>query len=84
MIVCKNQIRSEFWCDNKVVQMYNMIGYDEHGNAKKLSYIRTGMAGAASGCVTRFICQPLDVIKIVFQVSVQFFCSIVLFQFPNH
>lgn len=51
--------------------MYNMIGYDEHGNAKKLSYIRTGMAGAASGCVTRFICQPLDVIKIVFQLQIE-------------
>jgi len=27
------------------------------------------IAGAASGCITRFLCQPLDVIKIRFQVN---------------
>lgn len=27
------------------------------------------IAGAASGFITRFLCQPLDVIKIRFQVS---------------
>lgn len=27
------------------------------------------IAGAVSGFVTRFLCQPLDVIKIRFQVS---------------
>lgn len=27
------------------------------------------IAGAASGFITRFLCQPLDVVKIRFQVS---------------
>ncbi|XP_058809047.1 mitochondrial thiamine pyrophosphate carrier [Phymastichus coffea] len=29
------------------------------------------IAGAASGCLTRFICQPLDVVKIRFQLQVE-------------
>lgn len=29
------------------------------------------IAGAASGFITRFLCQPLDVVKIRFQVSLK-------------
>lgn len=34
-----------------------------------VSNLDHAIAGAASGFITRFLCQPLDVIKIRFQVS---------------
>lgn len=34
-----------------------------------LTNIEHGIAGATSGIFTRFTCQPFDVIKIRFQVS---------------
>jgi hypothetical protein len=45
-----------------------MVGFDAEAK-KKLSKGDYGTAGAISGAVTRFLCQPLDVIKIRFQVS---------------
>jgi hypothetical protein len=48
-----------------------MVGFDPEAK-KKLSKGEYGTAGAVSGAVTRFLCQPLDVIKIRFQVGPKF------------
>jgi hypothetical protein len=48
-----------------------MVGFDPEAK-KKLSRGEYGAAGAVSGTVTRFLCQPLDVIKIRFQVRPKF------------
>jgi solute carrier family 25 thiamine pyrophosphate transporter 19 len=48
-----------------------MVGFDPEAK-KKLSRRECGTAGAVSGAVTRFLCQPLDVIKIRFQVGLKF------------
>lgn len=48
--------------------VFSMVGYnaeDEH----RLNDIEHAIAGACSGMVTRFVCQPLDVLKIRFQVN---------------
>lgn len=47
-----------------------MVGFDPE-EKKKLSKGEHGMAGAISGGLTRFLCQPFDVIKIRFQVSLK-------------
>ena len=43
-----------------------MVGFDP--GIKELTKMEHAYAGAASGVVTRMIAQPLDVIKIRFQV----------------
>jgi hypothetical protein len=48
-----------------------MVGFDPEAK-KKLSKGEYGIAGAVSGTLTRFLCQPLDVIKIRFQVGPKF------------
>jgi solute carrier family 25 thiamine pyrophosphate transporter 19 len=48
-----------------------MVGFDPEAK-KKLSKGEHGAAGAISGALTRFLCQPLDVIKIRFQVNMKF------------
>ncbi|KAK9880951.1 hypothetical protein WA026_013275 [Henosepilachna vigintioctopunctata] len=45
-----------------------MVGYDPNKNLKEVDYM---FAGSASGCITRLICQPLDVLKIRFQLQVE-------------
>ena len=44
-----------------------MVGYDPR--IQELSKLEHGVAGAMSGIITRMIAQPLDVIKIRFQVG---------------
>ena len=44
-----------------------MVGYDPQ--IQELSKLEHGVAGATSGVITRMIAQPLDVIKIRFQVG---------------
>lgn len=43
-----------------------IMGFSQRAAEPNLDY---AIAGAASGFITRFLCQPLDVIKIRFQVS---------------
>lgn len=45
-----------------------MVGYDENVS-KRITDTEYAAAGAAAGSLTRCISQPLDVIKIRFQVS---------------
>lgn len=47
-----------------------MVGYDENAS-KRLSDTEYAVAGAASGALTRGTCQPIDVIKIRFQLQVE-------------
>ncbi len=47
-----------------------MVGFDLH-EKRKLTTAEHGLAGAVSGVVTRVVLQPLDVLKIRFQVSQQ-------------
>jgi hypothetical protein len=44
-----------------------MVGFDPEAK-EKLSRGEYGAAGAVSGTVTRFLCQPLGVIKIRCQI----------------
>ena len=50
-----------------------MVGYDPE--IKELSKLEHGAAGATSGVITRMIAQPLDVIKIRFQVDLYRPCT---------
>ena len=47
-----------------------MVGF-EPSRSRKLSKSELSIAGATSGLVTRVALQPLDVLKIRFQVSVE-------------
>lgn len=48
-----------------------MVGFDPEAK-KKLSKGEYVAAGAVSGVFTRLLCQPLDVVKIRFQVGPKF------------
>lgn len=45
-----------------------MVGYDPKKKLTELDYM---FAGSASGVITRLLCQPLDVLKIRFQLQVE-------------
>lgn len=46
-----------------------MVGFDRNSSSSKYRDSDYVIAGAASGFITRLIFQPLDVIKIRFQVT---------------
>lgn len=58
-----------------------MVGYDDH--QRQLTTAQYAFAGAVSGFVTRMLLQPLDVVKIRFQlqtaptIKVQYLAQIV-------
>lgn len=47
-----------------------MVGYNP-GEKVQLSHTENALAGAVSGAVTRAACQPLDVLKIRFQLQIE-------------
>lgn len=66
----KKILRREILKKNKYLQT-NMVGYDRFAHVDTLSTFDYSLAGVASGMLTRVFSQPLDVIKIRFQVSAQ-------------
>lgn len=48
-----------------------VVGFDPGRKEKSLSSLQCGFCGAVSGVVTRLVVQPLDVLKIRFQLQIE-------------
>lgn len=57
-----------------------MVGFKPERAEKGLSPIQCGMCGSVSGVFTRLLIQPLDVLKIRFQLQVEPISKVSTFQ----
>lgn len=48
-----------------------VVGFDPGRKEKNLSSLQCGFCGSVSGVVTRLVVQPLDVLKIRFQLQIE-------------
>lgn len=48
-----------------------VVGFDPGRKEKSVSSLQCGLCGSVSGLVTRVVVQPLDVLKIRFQLQIE-------------
>lgn len=56
---------------SKNVFTEEMVGFDPGRKEKSVSSLQCGLCGAVSGVITRVVVQPLDVLKIRFQLQIE-------------
>ena len=56
---------------SKHVFTEEMVGFDPGRKEKSISSTQCGVCGSVSGLVTRLVVQPLDVLKIRFQLQIE-------------